>query len=97
MLFISGETPGLSGAVMENALIRARLAELCGQDALSAEQRDELFVAGMFSLLDVALSMPMADVLKQVSLSPLVGEVLLNKGGEICALPGPGHRLRAIR
>lgn len=82
MLFISGETPGLSGAVMENALIRARLAELCSQEALSAEQRDELFVAGMFSLLDVALSMPMADVLKQVSLPPLVGEVLLNKGGK---------------
>jgi len=81
MLYSSGEH-GLSGAVMENALIRARLAELCAQDALSAEQRDELFVAGMFSLLDVALSMPMADVLKQVSLPPLVGEVLLNKEGK---------------
>lgn len=82
LLFTSGETMGLDWAVMENALIRARLAELCARDALSADERDELFVAGMFSLLDVVLSMPMEDVLKQVSLPPLVGEVLLYQQGK---------------
>jgi EAL and modified HD-GYP domain-containing signal transduction protein len=82
LLFTSGETSGLDWAVMENALIRARLAELCAQDALSSSERDELFVAGMFSLLDVVLSMPMEDVLKQVSLPPLVGEVLLYQEGK---------------
>jgi len=82
LLFISGDSTGLDWAVMENALIRARLAELCAQDALSASERDELFVAGMFSLLDVVLSMPMEDVLKQVSLPPLVDEVLLYQEGK---------------
>jgi len=82
LLFTSGETSGLDWAVMENALIRARLAELCAQDALSAAERDELFVAGMFSLLDVVLSMPMEDVLKQVSLPPLVDEALLHQQGK---------------
>lgn len=82
MLFISGESTGLDGAVMENALIRARLAELCAGDALSAEERDELFVAGMFSLLDVVLSMPMEEVLKQVSLPPWVDEALLRQTGK---------------
>jgi EAL and modified HD-GYP domain-containing signal transduction protein len=82
LLFTSGESTGLDWAVMENALIRARLAELCARDALSAEERDELFVAGMFSLLDVVLSMPMEDVLKQVSLPPWVDEALLRQAGK---------------
>ena len=82
LLFTSGETSGLDWAVMENALIRARLAELLAKDALSANERDELFVAGMFSLLDVVLSMPMEDVLKQVSLPPLVDEALLYQEGK---------------
>jgi len=82
LLYTSGDTTGLDRAVMENALIRARLAELCAQDALSAAERDELFVAGMFSLLDVVLSMPMEDVLKQVSLPPLVDEALLYQQGK---------------
>lgn len=82
LLFTSGETPGLDWAVMENALIRARLAEICAQDTLSADERDEVFVAGMFSLLDVVLSMPMEAVLKQVSLPPLVDEVLLHQQGK---------------
>jgi EAL and modified HD-GYP domain-containing signal transduction protein len=82
LLYTSGDTSGLDRAVMENALIRARLAELCAQDALSAAERDELFVAGMFSLLDVVLSMPMEDVLKQVSLPPLVDEALLYQQGK---------------
>jgi EAL and modified HD-GYP domain-containing signal transduction protein len=82
LLFTSGDAAGLDWAVMENALIRARLAELCAQHALSAEERDELFVAGMFSLLDVVLSMPMEAVLKQVSLPPPVDEVLLRQQGK---------------
>lgn len=82
LLFTSGKSTGLDWAVMENALIRARLAELCAQDALSSDERDELFVAGMFSLLDVVLSMPMEAVLKQVSLPPLVDEALLRQAGK---------------
>lgn len=82
LLFTSGESTGLDWALMENALVRARLAELCAQGALSADERDELFVAGMFSLLDVVLSMPMEDVLKQVSLPSGVGEVLLHQAGK---------------
>ncbi|MHB1213542.1 MAG: EAL and HDOD domain-containing protein [Thiobacillus sp.] len=82
LLFTSGKTPGLDWAVMENALIRARLAELFAQNDLSADERDELFVAGLFSLLDVVLSMPMDVVLKQVNLPPVVNEALLSQAGK---------------
>ena len=82
LLYTSGNTRGLDWAILENALVRARLAELIAQDSLSANERDELFVAGVFSLLDIVLGMPMADVLKQVSLPPLVNEVLLDHAGK---------------
>jgi c-di-GMP phosphodiesterase len=82
LLFTSGETRGLDWAIMENALVRARLAELVAQNSLPADERDELFVAGVFSLLDIVLATPMEDVLKQVSLSPLVNEALLHHQGK---------------
>lgn len=82
LLFTSGKTRGLDWAIMENALVRARLAELLAQHALPASERDELFVAGVFSLLDVVLAMPMADVLKQVNLPPAVNEALLEQRGK---------------
>ena len=82
LLYTSGTTRGLDWAIMENALVRARLAELVAQDSLSPTERDELFVAGVFSLLDIVLGMPMADVLRQVSLPPLVNEVLLQQTGK---------------
>ena len=82
LLFTSGKTPGLDWAVMENALIRARLAELAACNALAADELDEVFVAGMFSLLDVVLSIPMEAVLKQVNLPAPVNEALLFQQGK---------------
>jgi EAL and modified HD-GYP domain-containing signal transduction protein len=84
LLFTSGKTSGLDWAVMENALIRARLAELIAQKTrtLTAVERDELFVAGMFSLLDVVLSTPLDAVLKQVNLPAPVSEALLQQQGK---------------
>jgi EAL and modified HD-GYP domain-containing signal transduction protein len=82
LLFTSGTAPGLDWAVMENALVRARLAELAAQEALSADERDELFVAGMFSLLDVVLLTPLEVVLEQVKLPAPVSEALLHRQGK---------------
>jgi EAL and modified HD-GYP domain-containing signal transduction protein len=81
LLFTSGQTRGLDQALLENALVRARLAELLARDALSPAERDEVFVAGVFSLLDVLLGAPMETVLKQVSLPALVNEALLHRRG----------------
>jgi EAL and modified HD-GYP domain-containing signal transduction protein len=82
LLFTSGKTSGLDWAVMENALVRARLAELTAQKTLSADERDELFVAGLFSLLDVVLSTPLEAVLKRVNLPAPVSEALLQQQGK---------------
>ena len=69
-------------AIMENALVRARLAELCAKHFLSQQACDEVFIAGIFSLLDTLLKMPIETILKQVSLPPAVEEALTQKSGQ---------------
>lgn len=82
LLFTSGAGDELEWALLENALVRARLAELLASDTLPANERDELFVTGIFSLLDILLHIPMEQVLSQVSLPSMATEALLHKQGK---------------
>lgn len=81
LLFTSGTGDAMDWALMENALVRARLAELSAGDTLPARERDELFVTGIFSLLDILLRLPMAQVLAQINLPALSVEALLHNTG----------------
>ena len=81
ILFTGGQTRDLDQAVLENALTRGRLAEQLAGRALFAKARDEIFVAGLFSLLDVVMGMPMEKVLKQISLPAEITEAILAQRG----------------
>lgn len=60
----------------EQALTRARFMEtLAGKGEVPA-LADQLFLTGLFSLLDVMLDRPLIDVLKQVSLPEVVSAAL---------------------
>jgi EAL and modified HD-GYP domain-containing signal transduction protein len=81
ILFTGGQTQELDQAVLENALVRGRVAEQLAGRALFAKARDEIFVAGLFSLLDVVMRMPMEQVLKQISLPAEITEAILSQRG----------------
>ncbi|MEW5944329.1 MAG: HDOD domain-containing protein [Pseudomonadota bacterium] len=81
LLFNSHEVRERDLALMENALVRARLAELLGSGEFSPDELDELFVVGMFSLLDVLFRMPMADALAQLNLPEAVVGALASGEG----------------
>ena len=81
ILFTGGQAQELDSAVLENALVRGRVAEQLAGRALFAKARDEIFVAGLFSLLDVVMHMPMEDVLKQISLPAEITEAILANRG----------------
>jgi len=81
ILFTGGQAQELDQAVLENALVRARVAEQLAGKALFAKARDEIFVAGLFSLLDVVMNMPMEEVLKQISLPAEITEAILSQRG----------------
>jgi EAL and modified HD-GYP domain-containing signal transduction protein len=80
VLFTGGQATGLDSALLENALVRARLAENLAS-RLSARARDEVFVVGVFSLLDVVMRTPMEKVLQQISLPAEVTDALLHRRG----------------
>lgn len=81
ILFTGGQAQELDQAVLENALVRGRVAEQLAGRALFAKARDEIFVAGLFSLLDVVMRMPMEQVLKQISLPAEITEAILSQRG----------------
>ena len=81
ILFTGGKAQELDQAVLENALVRGRVAEQLAGRALFAKARDEIFVAGLFSLLDIVMGMPMEQVLKQISLPAEITEAITAQRG----------------
>ena len=81
LLLATASTSGYSPVLMETAVVRGRLAELLGQPFLPKGEAENLFVTGMFSLLDRLLGIPMKEVLETIQLSDDVVEALLTRGG----------------
>lgn len=65
----------------EQALTRARFMETLAGKGLVPALADQLFLTGLFSLLDVMLDRPLIDVLKQVSLPEAVAAALRGDDG----------------
>ena len=55
--------------------------ELLATDMLSAEEADNAFVVGVFSMLDTMLGMPMEQALSAVALPQPVVDALLHRTG----------------
>jgi EAL and modified HD-GYP domain-containing signal transduction protein len=81
LLLATASTSGYSPVLMETAVVRGRLAELLGQKFLARGEGENLFVAGMFSLLDRLLGLPMKEVLDTIPLPDEVVRALLTRGG----------------
>lgn len=81
LLLATASTSGYSPVLMETAVVRARLCELLGQKFLPKSEGEYLFVAGMFSLLDRLLGLPMREVLDSVQLPEQVVRALLERDG----------------
>ena len=81
LLLATASTSGYSPVLMETAVVRGRLAELLGHKALPRGEGENLFVAGMFSLLDRLLGLPMKEVLDTIVLPDEVVRALLTRGG----------------
>ncbi|OIQ79271.1 phage resistance protein [mine drainage metagenome] len=68
-------------ALMKTAITRGRLTELFGEGYFNKSERDNLFIVGVFSMLDAMLEMPMEQVLEKVHLPEPVVDALLNHEG----------------
>lgn len=81
LLLITADDASASPALIQTAMARGRFAELLGQRYLEGRERDNLFIVGVFSLLDVILEMPMSSVLENLNLPENISAALLHRSG----------------
>jgi len=84
MLSADGNSPR-SGAVLEGAMVRARMMELLGRHE-AAEVRDELFMTGLLSLIDVVLEMPMVDAMRALDPPAAIRAAIVDGQGRLAEL-----------
>lgn len=72
-------------ALLESALVRARMLELLGE-GLPASQREALFLVGLLSLVDAVLKVPMETALAQLAASPDIEAAVARGEGPMAAL-----------
>jgi EAL and modified HD-GYP domain-containing signal transduction protein len=98
LLLATASSSGYSPVLMETAIVRGRFSELLGKKYLPKGESENLFVAGIFSLLDRLLGVSMEEVLANIKLSDQVAAALLTRSGpygpyvalaEACELNSP--------
>ncbi|MDY0013656.1 MAG: HDOD domain-containing protein [Rhodocyclaceae bacterium] len=85
LLFGSARNSPGASTLMGMALTRARLMELLGQGRVTREEREQLFMLGLFSLIDVVLRVPLEQALQPVNLPESVCAALLKQEGPLAA------------
>lgn len=81
LLMVTAGENSTPPALMKTSITRGRLTELLGESYFEKKDRDNLFIVGVFSLLDVILKSPMPQVLEKIQLPEAVAEALLDRSG----------------
>ncbi|MES1987723.1 MAG: EAL domain-containing protein, partial [Pseudomonadota bacterium] len=68
LLMVTAGENSTPPALMKTSITRGRLTELLGESYFEKHDRDNLFIVGVFSLLDAILKMPMETVLEKIQL-----------------------------
>ncbi|TVT55858.1 MAG: HDOD domain-containing protein [Azoarcus sp. PHD] len=71
---------GRASAVLETALVRARMMELSGA-RLSAAERESLFLTGLLSLIDVVLKVPMERAMTSLAVASEIEAAIMRSEG----------------
>ncbi len=81
LLIVTTNENATPPALMKTAITRGRLTELLGFSMVDRSERDNLFIVGIFSLLDAMLEMPMEKVLEKLTLPSNISDALLHRTG----------------
>lgn len=80
LVVISELTSDKPEELVRQVLIRAKFCELLGHSAsLSESDCSDLFIIGLFSLLDAMLDLPMSIILEKLPINKVVKDTLLGK------------------
>ena len=84
LLLTTSRESGTPSSLGQTAVVRGRLMELLALESrMEQDDADQAFVAGIFSLLDAMLGMPMEDALSLLHVPESVEEALLHRTGTL--------------
>jgi EAL and modified HD-GYP domain-containing signal transduction protein len=81
LLLVTASTAPTSNILARTAIVRGRLCELLGGQTLGKADQENLFITGVFSLLDAMMETTMEDVLERLVLPENICDALLNRSG----------------
>jgi EAL and modified HD-GYP domain-containing signal transduction protein len=81
LLMVTAGDNSTPPALMKTCLTRGRLTELLGETYFNKQDKDNLFIVGVFSLLDVVLQTPMEKVLEKIQLPETVIDAISTRTG----------------
>ncbi|WP_319549127.1 HDOD domain-containing protein [Desulfogranum marinum] len=84
LVIISEMTTSKPGELVRLGLVRAKFCELLGENSDHSIESSELFVVGLFSLLDAMLDAPMIEIMDRLPVSNGIKEALLTDTGPYC-------------
>ncbi len=70
-----------SPVLMKTSITRGRLTELLGEGYFEKHDRDNLFIVGVFSMLDAILKVPMDEALEKLQLPAPITDALIHREG----------------
>jgi len=83
LMLISDLGKGKADEITTSSLIRAKLGELLAEKAGYSERKAEVFLMGMFSLIDVLLQRPLDEILAQLPLALDLKKAMLTGEGRL--------------
>lgn len=78
-----GDNPNI---LMQRAAERGKIMELLSQEGNEKADREQAFMVGVFSVLDILMHTPLEDLLETISLPQPVEDALLDREGRLGAL-----------
>lgn len=81
LLLATASPSPMAPVLSRTAITRGRMSELLGAYHLPKAEQDNLFITGVFSMLDALLETPMEQVLERVSIPESVADALLHRSG----------------
>lgn len=81
LLLATASKDPMAPALMHTALTRARLMEILAHGLVDAQEHDNLFITGAFSMLDALLGVSMDKALESMNLPESISDALLGRGG----------------
>lgn len=81
MLLVTADPGARRSATSVNAIVRGRFMELLGKANVSDLQADDLFVVGVFSLIDVLFGEPMDKLMQPLAIAEPMRDALVRRDG----------------